>query len=242
MAGEGQRFKDAGYIKPKPLIDVKGEPMLNRVIRNLAVKDIECNFTLITRKEHDIERHIIDKCHTHLPYGTHRVIELDVPTEGALCTVLRAEKYINNAHPLLIANCDQLVEMDISDFMSKAEYASIVTFNSTNPHHSYVRTNRSGFVTEAREKQVISDQAVAGLYYFRFGYDFVKYAKYTISKDIRYNGEFYITPLFNEMIAENLVVNTYDIDVKNKHMLGTPEELQIFLDKVDKGVVDLSKL
>lgn len=234
MAGEGQRFKDAGYIKPKPLIDVKGQSMAERVIRNLTPKDIACYSIAIAKYEHanEIARSVpVDK-----------IIYLHQPTEGALCTVLKAKEWINTSEPLLIANCDQLVEMNMSEFIDSAEYASIVTFNSTNPHHSYVKTNRRGFVTEAREKQVISDQAVAGLYYFRFGHDFVRFAEYTISKEIRYNKEFYITPMFNEMIAENLVVNTFEIDVKKKHMLGTPEELQIFLDKVDKGVIDLSKL
>jgi len=233
MAGDGRRFKEAGYELPKPLIDVKGKPMINRVIANLDPKH-EHKIILITRKEHKIKEYFQGIDIT--------VVELDTPTEGALCTALRAGALINNSNALLIANCDQLLNIDMNEYINRAEWASLVTFNSTNPHHSYVRTNRRGFVLEAKEKEVISDQAVAGLYYFKRGYDFVNFGENTIHANIRYNGEFYITPMMNLMIAKGLIINTYEIDVHDKHMLGTPQELQIFLDKVDKGVVDLSEL
>lgn len=35
-AGEGQRFKDAGHIDPKPLIEFSGEPMLKQAIKALG--------------------------------------------------------------------------------------------------------------------------------------------------------------------------------------------------------------
>lgn len=228
-AGKGQRFADAGYAEPKPLIDVCGMPMIQRVMVNLRPEDRASVTHLITRKEHDIPS----------------AVYLDHETEGAACTVLEAAHIIDNEDPLIIANCDQLLmNFRMEDFLNKmdgefgGQYAGgIITFNSTNPHHSYVQTDLYGVVTKVAEKVVISDQAVAGIYYFRHGSDFVKYARQMIEKNIRTNNEFYITPVYAELLADGKIIGTYEIDVKDKHMLGTPDELNIFLDKVASGKV-----
>ena len=77
---------------------------------------------------------------------------------------------------------------------------------------------------EAREKQVISNHAIGGLYYFKSGFDFVSYAKVMIEKNIRVNNEFYIAPIFNLMISEQFKVT---VDKNTRHdILGTPEDIE----------------
>jgi NDP-sugar pyrophosphorylase family protein len=226
MAGDGARFKEAGYDKPKPLIDVFGKPMYERVIDNLCANDSEV--VLITRQEHDIDSQV----------------KVSEKTEGAACTVLLARDYIDGDFPILIANCDQLLRWDVNHFLYVCESqnldACVVTFNSTNPHHSYVRT-KGGEVVEVAEKKVISDKAVAGIYWFKRGCDFVDYAAQMIDKDIRYNGEFYISPVLNELIQDGKKLGIYEIGVEDKVMLGTPCELQIFVDKVEDGALCLDE-
>ena len=228
MAGEGQRFKDAGYDVPKPLIDVFGKPMYQRVLDSLKPNE-PSNIILIAREEHNIPP--TDSCH---------IIEINEKTEGAVCTVLLAKGHFNDERPLLIANCDQLLTININDFLEQAQNydASVITFNSTNPHHSYVK-NHGDLVIEVAEKKVISDKAVAGIYWYKYGSEFIRKATDMINKNIRINNEFYISPVFNEYIADNKRVGFYDIDVRQKHILGTPEELQIFIDKVNEGEVTL---
>ena len=92
-------------------------------------------------------------------------------------------------------------------------------------------------MTEVAEKIVISDKASAGIYYFKKGSDYVKSANQMIDKDIRTNNEFYICPIYNELLEYDKQISTYECDVHNKHMLGTPEELQIFLDKIENEEV-----
>ena len=234
MAGRGQRFVECGYDKPKPMIDVCGVPMIERVIDSLTLKHGECNFIFIALKEHldnGLQEYLEQK-------GT--IIPLDIVTEGAACTTLMALHYINNTDALVIANCDQYLEWGFDDFIDKAKDrdGSLVVFNSTNPHHSYAKVKK-GQVVEVAEKKVISDKACAGIYYFRQGRDYIESVIMMIAKNIRTNNEFYIAPAYNELIAGLGNVSVYEVDVNKKHMLGTPYELEIFLDKVENGDVVL---
>jgi len=234
MAGKGQRFVESGYDKPKPLIDVCGVPMIKRVIDSLTLKNSEYNFIFIALQEHLDEglKEYLEK------YGT--IIPLNVVTEGAASTTLMAMKQINNDYPLVIANCDQYLEWDFDDFIEKSESyeGSLVVFNSTNPHHSYTLVKQKNLVQVA-EKIVISDKACAGIYYFKRGRDYIDAVVQMIAKNIRTNNEFYIAPVYNELILDGKKMTVYEVDVNKKHMLGTPYELKIFLNKVEEGEVIL---
>jgi hypothetical protein len=94
-------------------------------------------------------------------------------------------------------------------------------------------------VIRVAEKEVISDKACAGIYYYKKGKDYINSVVMMIAKNIRTNNEFYIAPAYNEMISENKKLTIYEVNVNNKHMLGTPYELKIFLDKVENGEVTL---
>ena len=234
MAGKGQRFIESGYDKPKPMIDVCGEPMIKRVIDSLTLKNSECNFIFIAQQEH-LDNGLREYLEQH---GT--IIPLNTVTEGAACTTLMALRHINNDTPLVIANCDQYLEWDFDDFIDKSkDYdGSLVVFNSTNPHHSYALLKQKAVVRVA-EKEVISDKACAGIYYFKSGGEYIESVVMMIAKNIRTNNEFYIAPAYNELISQGAKVNIYEVDVNKKHMLGTPNELEIFLYKVKDGEVTL---
>ena len=234
MAGAGSRFEQAGYKLPKPLIDVCGKPMIERVIESLSSNKLDTNFIFVTQQEHldlGLRDYLKDR-------GS--IITINEMTEGAACTTLLAEELINNDEELVIANCDQYLQWSFYDYItySRLYDGCLVTFNSTNPHHSYVRVKKS-LVTEVAEKIVISDKASAGIYYFKKGSEYVKSANLMIDKDIRTNNEFYICPVYNELLQDNKQVSTYECDVHNKHMLGTPEELRIFLDKIENEEVKI---
>jgi len=230
MAGHGKRFVEMGYDKPKPMIDVCGDPMIKRVIDSLTSKKVKCNFIFIALQEHldnGLSKYLEN-------YGI--IIPLKVVTEGAACTTLMALKLINNNVPLVIANCDQYLSWDFDNFIHEAGSADgcIVTFNSTNPHHSYAKVKKNQ-VVQVAEKVVISDKACAGIYYYKKGSEYIESVVMMIAKNIRTNNEFYIAPAYNELIQNNGKIKIYEIDVNKKHMLGTPNELQIFLDKVENG-------
>ena len=226
MAGAGSRFQQAGYTFPKPLIDINNRPMIELVVNNI---NINANYIFIVQKEH---RHK-DNLDTLLNLITKKcqIIEVDHITEGAACTALLAKELINNDKPLFFANSDQYVEWDSNEFMYKMNETNcdggIVTFKSTHPKWSFVKKNELGYVTEVAEKNPISDEATVGFYYWKHGSDFVKYAEQMIKLGKRINNEFYICPVYNEAIADNKKINTYN--TKGMWGIGTPEDLDYFI-------------
>ena len=226
MAGAGSRFQQAGYTFPKPLIDVKGKPMIQTVVENL---NVEANFIFVVQKEHR-EKYNLDTL-LNLITPNCKIVEVNGITEGAACTTLLAKEFINNDQPLLMANSDQFAEWDSNEFMYKMIEqkvdAGILSFESTHPKWSFVKIDENGYVTEVAEKKPISNIATVGIYYWSKGSDYVKYAEQMISKNIRVNNEFYVCPVFNEAIKDNKKIKTFNID--KMWGLGTPEDLNFFL-------------
>lgn len=228
MAGAGSRFEKAGYTFPKPLVDVNGKPMIQVVVNNL---NFDANFIFIVQKEHNIKYNLNSLLCLIAPGS--KLIETDGVTEGAACTTLLAEKYIDNEKPLVIANSDQIVGWNSSEFMYKMRETKcdcgIVTFNSTHPKWSFVRTDENGLVVEVAEKNPISDVATVGIYYWRHGADYVKYAKQMIKNNIRVNNEFYVCPVFNQAIQDGKVVRCFSVE--EMWGIGTPEDLNTYLNR-----------
>ena len=226
MAGAGSRFMQAGYTFPKPLIEVNGKPMIQVVVDNLG---LEANYIFVVQKEHR-EKYNLDMMLNLITPGC-RVIETQGLTEGAACTALLAQEFIDNDDPLFFANSDQYVEWDPIEFMysmqEKNADGGIVTFKSTHPKWSFAKVNDKGLVEEVAEKNPISDNATVGYYYWKKGSDFVKYANQMISKNVRVNNEFYVCPVFNEAIQDNKEIRTYHAN--RMWGLGTPEDLEYYV-------------
>jgi len=231
MAGAGSRFEKAGYTFPKPLIEVKGKPMIQVVVENL---NIEANYIFIVQKAHREKYNLDTLLKLLTPNCT--VVEVDGLTEGAACTALLAKNLINNDSPLFFANSDQFVEWDSNEFMYKMQETNadggIVTFKATHPKWSFAKVNeRTGLVEEVAEKNPISDTATVGYYYWKHGSDFVKYAEQMIEQDIRINNEFYVCPVFNQAIQDAKEIRTFDI--KGMWGLGTPEDLHYYVENYE---------
>lgn len=231
MAGEGSRFAKAGFTKPKPFIDVVGLPMIERVIQNLDYPD--ARFILIGRKKHlDMEVKLVEQIKKKWNV---LFIPIDHVTEGTACTVLFARDEINNEDPLIIANSDQLIDIDISSFIEDCFVrrldGSILTFidTSMNPKWSFARINQIGIVEEVSEKVPISERATVGIYLFKHGRDFINAAIDMIIRNDRVNNEFYTCPVYNQLIRSSRQIGVYDIPQKAMHGLGTPEDLKLYL-------------
>lgn len=232
MAGAGSRFFQAGYKKPKPLIDVAGKPMIQRVVQNINLPDVEHIF--IVQASHigkypEIKEYL-KKC-----VKNSRIVTIDGVTEGAACTTLLAEGYIDDS-PLLIANADQWVDWDSEHFIqfSKKHDGTIPFFLSDSPKHSYSRIDYStGYITQVAEKQVISNFATVGIYYWNNGREYISCAQEMIKKNVRFNNEFYICPVYNILInSRGGKIKPYP--VFEMRGMGTPEELNKFLLKLEE--------
>ncbi len=226
MAGAGKRFADAGYVFPKPLIEIDNKPMIQWVIESL---NFNANYIFIIQKEHQEKYNI--KSVLKILQPNCKIIELDHITEGAACTTLLAKEFINNSDPLIIANSDQYINWNSSkalyDFNSKNLDGAILTFEAIHPKWSYAKCNEEGLVTEVAEKKVISKNATVGVYYWKHGSDYVQSAESMIKKNIRVNNEFYVCPVYNEFLLKDKKVKIHNVE--KMWGLGTPEDLNNFL-------------
>ncbi|HVH82359.1 MAG TPA: glycosyltransferase family 2 protein [Stellaceae bacterium] len=232
MAGRGSRFADAGYTTPKPLIPIHGVPMIRLVIENLRPSD-EHRFIFICQRAHVREYGLREKLAQWAPGCV--LIELDGITEGAACTVLTARDFINSDDPLMIANSDQYVDTDIDRYLAfmteKRLDGLIMTMQATDPKWSFAGLDENGLVKLVVEKQPISTHATVGIYNFNRGADFVGAADVMIAKDLRVNNEFYVAPVYNEVIETNARIGVYDIGAEGEGMygLGIPADLEAFV-------------
>ena len=228
MGGEGRQFAERGYTFPKPLVEVAGQPLIEIVVKNLT-PSCPHQFVFVCRQEHVQNFALADVLKLVAP-GC-RIVTMAKPTAGALCSVLLGMEYLQHEDELLIANADQWVDTPIDGFLATARVSdwdgAIMTFPNTHPRWSYARTEGE-LVVAVAEKQPISRNATAGLYYFRRGVDFVRGAERMLFKKASFSGEFYVAPVFNELILAGKRVGIFPIEASQMHGLGTPEEVERF--------------
>lgn len=227
MAGAGSRFSSAGYTFPKPLIEVNGKPMIQAVVENL---NINANYVYIVQQEHYDKYNLKQLLNLITPNC--KIVTVNGLTEGAAVTTLLAREYIDNDSPLLMANSDQIVDWNSSEtmyaFTTDNSDAGMLTFTATHPKWSFAKLGEDGFVTQVAEKNPISDVATVGVYFWKHGSDYVKYADQMISNNTRTNNEFYVCPVFNEAIADGKRVRTFHVSAM--WGIGTPEDLNTYLE------------
>lgn len=232
MAGAGSRFAKEGYLDPKPLIPVHGQPMIKVVINNLRPKRSH-RFIFICQRTHIAAYGLKEKLEMWAP-GCH-IIELDGLTAGAACTALAAKSLINNNDELMIANSDQYIDCDIDNYLDEMQRANfdgfIMTMFANDPKWSFVELDKSGCAIRVVEKEVISNEATVGIYNFSNGCDFISSVESMIAANLRVNGEFYVAPAYNELISRGKRIGIHNIgsDGVGMYGLGIPSDLNAFL-------------
>lgn len=232
MAGAGSRFASAGYKDPKPLIPVRGVPMIKLVIDNLRPA-FDHRFIFVCQRAHVEQYGLVEKLTNWAPGCV--IVRLDGLTDGAACTVLAARDYIEMGEPLMIANSDQYVDVDINSYLAEIDKNKldglIMTMSANDPKWSFVGMSEEGLVTNVVEKQVISNEATVGIYNFRRGGDFLRAADSMIEKELRVNNEYYVAPVYNELIAQGARIGISNIgrEADGMYGLGIPKDLELFL-------------
>jgi dTDP-glucose pyrophosphorylase len=232
MAGRGSRFANAGYKDPKPLIPVGGKPMIQWIIENICPSRPH-RFIFICLEEH-LDRYPEVTLTLRKLAPRCEIITVNQVTEGAACTVLLAEQLIDNDDPLMIANADQFVAINVEQYLMEIDQQKadglIMTFWSDHPKWSYCRLKSDGSVAEVVEKKVVSNEATVGIYNFRKGSQYIKAARAMIANNLRVNNEFYVAPTYNSLInsGAKVVVKKTGYEYSGMFGLGTPEDLEFF--------------
>ena len=176
------------------------------------------------------------------------IVPVQTVTQGTACTVLLAREHINTNDPLMIANCDQLIDADIDDYLAhmdkNAADGIIMTMWADDPKWSYCRFNDQSRMTEVVEKQVVSVyEATVGIYNYRQGSDFVAAAEAMIAQNLRVNGEFYVAPAYNPLIEKGQKILHFNVgrEYDGMYGLGIPKDLDIFTNLADRLVTRLMR-
>lgn len=229
MAGPSKDFEGRGYVYPKYLLEMNGEPIIQRVVESL--KPLNGNVSFVIRKEDDDKSYLGSTLKILVSDCT--VYRVNEETKGAVCSALFAIDSINNDDELLIVNGDQFVRKGIlegvAEFRDRKLEGGILTFRSVHPRWSYVSLDENGYVNETSEKRPISDMATAGCYYYHKGSDFVSAAFNIIRKDVNYNGRYYICSTYNELILNQQHVGVYEINKKDYISFSTPQMYENYL-------------
>jgi dTDP-glucose pyrophosphorylase len=233
MAGHGSRFANAGYSDPKPLIKLGRQTMIEVVVDSLRPREPH-RFIFLCQQAH-LDRHGL-AAHLQAIAPGSAIVPVSQVTEGAACTVLLARDLIDNDQPLMIANCDQYVDIDINAYLARSHEPAldglIMTMRAHDPKWSFVRFDEQRRIVEVVEKQVVSDEATVGIYNFARGSDFVAAGQSMIRQGKRVNGEFYVAPAYNELIGLGRRLACYNIgrDRDGMYGLGVPDDLRYFMD------------
>lgn len=233
MAGNGSRFAQVGFTDPKPLIKIKYKnsiiPMYQAVIDNLKPLYNPDNIVVITRK--DIASQFTESDIEFNKNNNIKEVYLDKITGGALETALYSEPEIDMEKGLILANCDQLIEINKTNFKiflqeTGSKFNHVLTFNpdDNSSKWSFVKIDdQNNQIIELAEKVKISNEATVGIYYFYHSETFFHNAKQMIKENDKVNNEFYVSPIFNRLS------NVYPYYVDKMIGLGTPEDLNIYL-------------
>lgn len=232
MGGLGQRFRDEGFVTPKPLIDVNGTKMFLRALHSFDALDCEKTYIFVIRRDAEEEYGLASSIKKILPMS--KIAILGHNTDGAAQTALVAQDMIDPDAPLIIMDCDfefeskPYFELVKSVVDNKLYDGVLLSFTSDNPRYSYAKVGEDGFVRETAEKIVISNNALAGAYCFASGRLFMTYANRLIDKGLDdTHKEYYISYVYSEMLTDDLKIKLAKADVF--HSFGTPLELKDYL-------------
>lgn len=230
IGGLGSRFAKEGYTTPKPLIEVDGKAMFMKALDSFSgLTDVDHIFVI--RKDQDDQYDLANQIHQRLPDA--KIAIMDHDTRGAVESAMIARDLIDENIPITIADCDIYFESKeyFDKIASNRDTGTIdgmlLTFESTDPRYSFVELDHSGKAIRTAEKVVISNHALLGGYFFKTGKLFKDLANEFISGGLGDIKEFYVSQLFNILIAKGGTVEIANIDVM--HIFGTPEELNAYL-------------
>lgn len=226
-------FDNTEYQYPKPLIEINGKPLVELVVACLDQIKVEKRFIFIVSAT-DCQKYHLDSVLQLITAGRGVVIQLEKETRGAACSALMAIDFIDNDDSLMISNGDHIFDYDlnrvITEFDSGEVDAGTVCFDSVHPKWSFVRLDENNKIIETAEKRPLSRNAIAGLYYFRHGSDFVRAAMKTIEKDASVNGNFYVAPTLNELVLEGKNLEIYSIPSATYHNFYSAHKLKEYED------------
>lgn len=232
--GDGIRFKEKGYKELKPFIKFCGKTMFEHLINGFKSKKYQIDILIIIRDEFK-EQYSSNIKHLESNYLNVKFDYIDKKTEGTTATALHFFDYLNDNAPLLLANCDQIIDIDLDEFLDQSliwDGTLLVFDNEHSKKWSFVELDNDNLIKRVVAKENISDLAVCGWYFWSNSKNFIKYGIEQIVTQTKVGGEYYLCPVFNFAIRDNLNIAPIVINKKLMHGLGTPDDLELYLNLI----------
>jgi NDP-sugar pyrophosphorylase family protein len=235
MAGLGDRFITKGYADPKPLIKVNGKQIIEYI---LEMFPNENDYIFICNETHINNTNMSNILYSLKPNC--KIVTIPQHKKGPVFTVKTVFDLINDDDEIIISYCDNPYLWNIEDFKTHINKnkldGCILTHTGFHPHTlsdtkmAFIKEN-NGVVEEIKEKESYTDtpeneHASTGVYYFKKGSYIKKYFKELMDKDLNYNGEYYVTLVYNLLVNDNKKIGYYDTEFVT--VFGTPEEIENF--------------
>jgi len=229
----GNRFVQAGYKTPKPLIEMDGIPIIEHVVRMFPSEE---DFIFICNSEHLKETNMRAILERIAPKGT--IVEIPPHKKGPVYAVHYIENLLGDEEEVIVNYCDFSCYWNYADFLehtrSRDADGCVPAYKGFHPHmlgttnYAFMR-DKEQWMLEIKEKEPFTDNrmeeyASMGTYYFKKGAYVKKYFKELMEKDINLNGEYYVSLIYNLLVENGLKVSIYDV----QHMLqwGTPQDVE----------------
>ncbi len=236
MSGKGQRFIDAEYKTPKPLITVDNKHIIKHIIDLFPGEtDIHC----ICNEEHINNTNMKEilesySCNIHI-IKSHNL--------GPVYAVSKIFDIINDEEEVIISYCDYGTVWNYHTFLNTVKDnnidGAIVSYKGFHPHmlgtdnYAFLKLNHNGYLEEIREKEHftnnrMNEYASNGTYYFKKGGYIKKYFNIALESGEKYkkNGEYYISLIYNIMVNDNKMIIPFEIE--KMLQWGTPYDLEIY--------------
>lgn len=226
----GSRPLDSSNAYPLFLTEINGK----LIIENILVNYMKTDFSevIFCMKQDDLDSFNLDSIvKSVIPNAV--IVPVRGKTQGASCTALLAQEYIDSDEELVVVSADDYIDSDIkniiSSFKKSESDVGLVSFNSVHPRYSFVKKDNSGAICQITEKKPVSRDALASFYYFKHGSDFISAVQNEIRKDSRINDMFYISQALNELILEQKAFSLVKVPNEEFHSFKTERQLAAYI-------------
>lgn len=237
MAGLSSRFLNAGYTKPKYMLDLHGVPVFDHALGSFAELFDTERFLVICRDIQGTAEFVRARC-AALGLSEERVdlVILEKETAGQAETVAQGIRSaaVPADTPITIFNIDTFRPGFTypSTFDHREVDGYLEVFEAEGTHWSFVRAEAgTDRVIEVTEKVRISDLCSDGLYHFRDSELFVTlYSEIeTREPSTLQGGEYYVAPLYNIALRNGCDIRYTKVNLSEIRFCGTPEEYEALL-------------
>jgi dTDP-glucose pyrophosphorylase len=237
LASSNSFDNNNSFNYPLQLTDVKGKALIEYVLGNINEIDEPKRFIFIVEDEYCDKYHIDNML--KLIVNDCSIVKLKGKTKGAICSILMGIDDIDLNEELIIINSDQIIDCDynkiLSDFRSKKADGGVITFRSVHPRWSYIRIFNDKVIQTA-EKNPISNNAIAGFYYFKKAMNFFEGAFNVIKYDENYNNNYFTSSVYNQLILDEKYIVHYLIESEKYYSFYSAQKLKEFEEYLKKNI------